>query len=89
MLQALVKSPAQARLPTVEMPTLPEHDLKVDRTGDKITQYVGTPTPSGLRYGYMIPNNWIQQLHLVQIQLLHQALRHRLLRHRGVAIRAS
>jgi len=46
VLEALVKSLGQAKLPQVEMPTLPEHDLKVDKTGDKITQYVGTPTSS-------------------------------------------
>jgi hypothetical protein len=38
VLEALVKSLSQATLPQVEMPVLPKHDLKVDRTDDKITQ---------------------------------------------------
>jgi len=46
VLEALVKSLGQAQLPHVEMPSLPPHELEVDRTGDKITQYVGTPRSS-------------------------------------------
>jgi len=38
VLEALIKELGQAKLPQVEMPVLPEHDLKVDRTDDKITQ---------------------------------------------------
>jgi len=46
VLEALVKELGKATLPSVDMPSLPEHDLKVDRTDDKITQYVGSPSSS-------------------------------------------
>lgn len=38
VLETLVKELGQGKLPQVEMPVLPEHELEVDRTDDKITQ---------------------------------------------------